>query len=405
MKGFRRTRGVTARSAAAACFLSLALCTSAAADVETRSAQSIGTTISLREAAQSLSRNFAAVAGRSAPVGAASDTITSNDLKRVMETPDTDLPGGVPEAARFFLASPVDQQLASGPAAGGAPVGMTQAGLQHLLDLESNGELEAALLQGIGTRGGRHAASENRGYAALFRDPGVPAPVRAAMVGRLSDARLLDIVGHPDTHGNGRDRSDETGAFLGLARMSWLGTAEAEALAYYRVPFAMDRGSEDHDVSYWNGQAMHLSEKMIVGGKPGYVWELLAHEGGHAIFQLSGLQARTANDVATHKLTPHIDNIINEAFAGAFGNRAHVVLFGSGDKNVERHLQLFNDLFDSVANDKTFYANRYHVDTAAARSEIPAIKQVMAAELVPSLQGTFGLLGDPLLTLQLPVGP
>ena len=126
--------------------------------------------------------------------------ITVEDLRQVVASGPADIPGGVREAAKFFLVSPVARQLARGSGESGAPVGMTRVGLQRALELGSRENLE-----------------------------------------------------------------------------------------------------------------------------PGCVWELLAHEGGHAIFQLSGLMTRTANDVAADRLTPHIDDIINEAFAGAFGNRAQSV--------------------------------------------------------------------------------
>ena len=109
-----------------------------------------------------------------------------------------------------------------------------------------------------------------------------------------------------------------------------------------------------------------------------------------------------AKDIAAAKLTPNIENIINEAFAGALGNRAHVALFGLDNPTTNRHLTLANDVGDSLANDNTYYAKYYHVDTAAARAEIGQIHQVMANDMVPFLQSSMGLLGDPKLTLGLP---
>jgi hypothetical protein len=185
-------------------------------------------------------------------------------------------------------------------------------------------------------------------------------------------------------------------------KLSWLGTAEAEALAHYRVRFTIDRGAQDRGFSFWDGPTgMHISEKMAQHGAPGYVSEVLAHEGGHAIFQLSGLINKTFKDASDAHLTPGVEKIMNETFAGAFGNRAHIALFGYKDQNIDRNLQMWNDMMGSLANDKTFYAHNYRVNTAAARLQLPRIKRVMADDLVPYLQKNFGLLGDSQLAAQL----
>ena len=350
--------------------------------------QSIGTTTNLQDAAQTLAADFASVAGSATPGSPAAGAITVADLLQAAGAE----PSGLRDAAMFFLESPVDFQLA-GPA--GA---ITASGLQGLIQTEASGQLQQALV-GLAERYGADTATQDRAYADLLRDPGVPNPTRAAILGTLPDARLSDIVGHPVTTGSTQDVADETGAFLGLAKTSWLGAAEAETLARYKVTFSMDRGAQDKDYSYWDGSKVHISEKMVNTAQPGYISEVLAHEGGHAIFQLSGLEAKMAKDVAS--LTPNIEGIINEGFAGVFGNRAHVALFGPGDPTADRHLAIANDVGDSLVNDNTYYAKYYHVDTAAARAEIGSIHQVMSNDLVPFLNG-IGLGGDPNLAAGLP---
>ncbi len=364
------------------------------------SPQSIGTTTNLQQAAQALIAGFVSVAGRATPGGPARNKITIDDLKQVAKISDPSFPSGLRDAAVFFLTSPIDRQLANGT---GHADAMTKSGLEGVIKTESDGQLQQALLK-LTEYGGTSTASENLSYATLLRDPGVPTETRNAIVGAISDARLTDIVGHPNTLGAAKDVADETNAFLGLAKTSWLGAAEAETLARYKISFSMDRGAQDKGYSSWDGlsDTMHISEKMVNAGKPGYISEVLAHEGGHAIFQVSGLEAKMAKDIAAAKLTPHIEGIINEAFAGAFGNRAHIAMFGFGDPNIVRHSVMATDLGDSLANDNTFYAKYYHVDTAAARAEIGSIHQVMANDLLPYLQNDLGLLGDPKLALGLP---
>jgi hypothetical protein len=363
---------------------------SSGAKVQSPAALTVGTTTQLQPAARALATHFESISGLTR------DLITQEDLQRAAAAG----PADIRDAARYFLVSPVSRLLA-GDSDKRTPRGITHEGLVVAAKLDSSTGL-AQVLTKLAQSGGGGTSAENRTYAVLLRDPGVPAPVRAALVARLTDARLADICGHPNTQGNSRDVADERIAFIALARVSWLGTAEAEALAYYKVPFVMDRGAQDHDISYWNGQNIHLSEKMITGGKPGYVAELLAHEGGHAIFDTSGLKDRTYKHLAAAGVTSGVDRIVNEGFAGAFGNRAHVALFGLGDHNIDRHLLIVNDVGDSLASDKTYYANRYHVNTAVARGQLGTIQQIMSSDVVPYLQNKFALLGDPQLALELP---
>ncbi len=350
--------------------------------------QAIGTTTDLQDAATILIANFSGIAGSAAAGSHASTGISQADLLQAA----SGAPSGPRDAAMFFLESPADVQLA------GQAGAISVSGLQGVLRTEANGQLQQALV-GLAQGSGADTATQNRAYADLLRDPGVPDTIRAAILATLPDARLSDIVGRPITTGTAQDAAAETGAFLGLAKTSWLGAAEAESLARYKVTFAMDRGAQDKGYSFWDGSRIHISEKMVNAGQPGYISEVLAHEGGHAIFQLSGLQARMAKDVA--KLTPHIEDIVNEGFAGVFGNRAHVALFGPGDATAERHLAIATDVGDSLVDDNTFYAKYYHVDTAAARAEIGSIHQIMSNDLLPFFNG-LGLAGDPNLAAGLP---
>ena len=355
---------------------------------QTAAPESVGTTTDLYDAAQTLTADFAIVSGSAAPGGPASGTISLADLLQAASA----APSGLRDAAMFLLESPADRQLA------GSATAITASGLEGVLQAEAGGQLQQALV-GLTQPPGSDTATQDRAYADLLRDPGVPNATRTAIVGTLPDARLSDIVGRPITTGTAQDVADETGAFLGLAKTSWLGVAEAETLAADKVSFAMDRGAQDRGYSFWDGSEIHISEKMVATGKPGYISEVLAHEGGHAIFQLSGLEAKMAKDVAS--LTPRIEGIINETFAGVFGNRAHAALFGVDTPTIARHSAMASDLGDSLANDNTFYAKHYHVDTTAARAEIGSIHQVMSNDLLPFFNG-LGLGGDPNLATGLP---
>jgi hypothetical protein len=128
---------------------------------------------------------------------------------------------------------------------------------------------------------------------------------------------------------------------------------------------------------------------------------VLAHEGGHAIFQESGLKAQTQRDVDSAHLTSGTLDIVNEGFAGVFGNRAHVALFGYGDRNIDCHLMLLSDVNGNLASDNTYYAKRYHVNTAKARAQIEDIKRVLRKDFIPYFARNFGLLGDPNLAVEL----
>jgi len=367
------------------------------ARVQAPAALSVGTLIDLHRAAQTLAEGFASVAGQE------HDLITRADLERVARGRDTRLPEELLVAARFFLVSPVSRALAGEGGQHAASHGMTRAGLQAVRAINSN-TLDQDL-QRLVANTGADGQAHNPSWALVLRDPGVPAPVRAQLLAALPDSRLTQLFGRPNTQGDSRDTADELLAFAGLIRVSWLGAQEAQALAHYRIPLVMDRGAQDRDVSYWNGQNIHLSEQMITRGKPGYLAELLAHEGGHAIFEAAGLKARVYGDLERAGVTAGTGQIVNEGFAGVFGNRAHVALFGLGDRRIDRHLLLVNDVDDSLASDASHYARLYHVNTAAARARIAVIHQIMATDLLPYLQETFALLGDPQLTLGLGATP
>jgi hypothetical protein len=371
------------------------------ADIPSPSSASFGSSTDLPHAVQTLLDNFSQVSGHDAP----NATVNMSDLRRAAISHDPQMTKSLHDAVIFLIASPVDRNflsVAAGTGKRSVDDFITKQDLRGALATITGGNYETILLDTAAGNAGRDGIIGNVDYAAALRDPGVPVDLRNNIIHRLSNVQLLQIVGRPNAQGDGRDVADEINSFLGLARLSWLGAAEAEALAYYKVPFRMDRGAQnDKGFSFWDSQSMHISEKMSKVGAQGYMSEVLAHEGGHAIFQMSGLKDKVFKDVDNAHLTPHIGDIINEAFAGAFGNRAHIALFGHNDKNIDRHLALINDVGDSITSNSTYYANRYHVDTAAARSQIAGIKQVMDRDLVPYLQINFHLLGDSQLTLGL----
>jgi hypothetical protein len=363
---------------------------------------SVGTSTDLTIATRVLLSNFALASDGGAAGEKSTRGIDVTSLSHISADRDGRFPVGLRVAARFFLSSSVDRFFVSFASGRQQPDGvMTSAGLDATLSILSAGQFESKLQDMIDQYGRRSGIQSEVLDAALLRDPGVPIDVRNNVVRRLSDAQVLRIIGRPDVEGSARDTADETRAFIALARASWLGAAEAQALVRYKVPFRMDRGTADKGFSFWDGQAMHLSEKMTTSGAPGYLSEVLAHEGGHAIFQESGLRDKTYRDADAARLTPGVANIINEGFAGVFGNRAHVALFGHNDRNADRHLIMLNDVSDSLASNSTFYANYYHVDTAAARAQINDIKRLMSKDLVPFLQRNFNLLGDPQLSVGL----
>lgn len=210
--------------------------------------------------------------------------------------------------------------------------------------------------------------------------------------------------------GNEQDKRDVTTAFLYLARLSWLGAAEAEAIVEYKVPYTMLRGDKDHSASYWNNHTVQISEKMISGGS-GTVNDqalakhigIFAHESGHAIFGLSGQQKKLNADLAEQRITRGMDGIVNEAVAGVFQNRAHVAALGYGaNKDSDRNLAIIHDVEKDIVDGNTMYARYYHVDVDAAHAQLPVVKQIIANDLIPFFQTRFGLLDDPQLTSGLP---
>jgi hypothetical protein len=355
----------------------------------------VGTSTDLLHATSALLAHFSEIAVNRIPEPA----ISVSGLRQFAGDRNLHSVTTVRDPARFLLSSPIARNfLDSGDSTGTVDSFITKNDLQHALKTIGRGHYESQLLGAAGGGSGRDRIIGKLEYRAALRDPGVPLDIRSNILRELSDVKLARIVGLPDLRGDATDRADETKSFLVLVRASWLGAAEAEALAFYRVPFVMDRGAQDRGYSYWDDKAMHISEKMTKSAAPGYISEVLAHEGGHAVFEKSGLKARVFQHVDEQHLTPGIGNIVNEAFAGVFGNRAHVALFGYNDGNINRHLTLMNDVDDNIANDSTYYAKRYRVNTAAARAQIGKIAQIVNEDLIPFLRKNYGLLGDPLLT-------
>lgn len=354
--------------------------------MQTSLAESVGTATNIRSAMQTLLEQFdQAAAGKS--------VITLHDLERVARIRDNDASTPIEDAARFFLVSPLSRLLAS---ANGR-------------DEFSRGSLKKAL-DGDTFRRIRQmgAGGDRKSLGMVLRDPGVPAGIRAAIVARLSDQQMLTQVGPINAQGSPQDKADETTAFLFLARLSWLGYAEAEAISQYKVPYTMTRGADDHSSSYWDNKSVKLSDKMLSGGT-GIVNAaalaqhigVFAHESGHAIFHFSGLQDRLNADCKALNLTPGVNSIINEAVAGVMQGRAHVAIQGY-DKNRDLNLVIAHDVEKNLVDDQTFYARYYHVNTVVARAQMPQIRQLLANDIVPFFQQRFSLLGDPQLAQTLP---
>lgn len=355
----------------------------------------VGTSVDLRNATATLLAGFSQLADTNNKDRRDVEALSLSDLQRAATSNDPRISGNLRQASIFFLASPLSRRLLSIKEGSEERrvQSIVRADVQNLLNIISERKLDENVLDVA-----RNRASGAIAFNVLLRDPGIPTDARNHLLQEFSDDQLLTIVGRPVLIGDSKDVAEETHAFLGLARLSWLGAAESEALAHYNIPFMIDRGSKDKGFSYWEGQHMHISEKMAEHGAPGYVSEVLAHEGGHALFMRSGLQDKVYSDAAAAHLANGVTQIMNESFAGVFGNRAHIALFGYKDKNQDANLSMLHDVFGSLVNDQTFYAKWYHVNTAAARAQTPQIEGIMKADLFPYLQSHFSLMGDPDLT-------
>ena len=350
-------------------------------------AESVGTTITIKIAVQTLLENFDVLSTRG------KRELTSDDLKRLAQIDDNGPGSPVRDAARLFLVSPLCRSLVTG----GQQGNITKATLKRA----AAGDLSDQIAK-------MAAGRERRVLGMLLRDPGLPAPMRWTIVDRLSDREMLELVGPINAQGSPEDKADETTAFLYLARLSWLGYAEASAISKYSVPYTVLRGADDHSASYWDGKQVRLSENMISGGTGVVNAEhlklhigIFAHESGHAIAHFSGLTERVDADAKAAGLTHGLNSVIGEAIAGVFQGRAHVAATGY-DKKKEVNLVISHDVEGNIDSDQSHYAKYYHVDTAAARAQMPQVRQLLADEVVPFFQEQFGLLDDPQLAQRLP---
>lgn len=363
--------------------------------MQTPEAESVGTSTNLEAASKILLLHFDQMSRRG-------DRLSLEDLRSDLTTQTIHGDEKTQDATRFFIASPIARILAGETEAGG----LTRSGLASAAQRATDPRLDEQLVS-LGDRGRQ---DPERFYSLVLRDPGIPNSVRARIIVRLGDDRLLRAIGRPIVAGTEQDKRDVTTAFLYLARLSWLGAAEAEAIVTYKVPYTMLRGDKDHSASYWNNHAVQISEKMISGGS-GVVNDqalaahigVFAHESGHGIFSLSGLQKIFNADLVAHHITHGMDGIVNEAVAGVFQNRAHVAALGYGtNEDSDSNLAIIHDVEKNIAAPNTMYALYYHVDVNAAQAQLPVVRQIIADDLIPFFQNKFGLLGDPQLTSTLP---
>lgn len=324
------------------------------------------------------------------------------DLRGEISTQTTNGQDKAQDAARFFIVSPIARILAGETKTGG----LTRAGLASAAQLAMDPRLDERLL----SLNDHEKQDPARFQSLLLRDPGIPNAVRARIIKRLGDERLLQAIGRPIVMGNEQDKRDVTTAFLYLARLSWLGAAEAEAIVEYKFTYTILHGDKDHSASYWNNHTVQISEKMISGGSGTVNDQALAehigtfaHESGHAIFSLSGQQKKLNADLAEQRITRGMDGIVNEAVAGVFQNRAHVAALGLGaNKDSDKNLAIIHDFEKNIVDGNMMYARYYHVDVDAAHAQLPVVKQIIANDLIPFFQTRFGLLDDPQLTSGLP---
>jgi hypothetical protein len=116
--------------------------------VQSPTAQSIGTTTDLLEAAQTLMADFATVANRSLPGESREASIAVEDLRRIVQSSDPGIPDGLRDAARFFLASPISRQLAGGDQRKRqSDAGLTMTGLDEAIKIAARGQLGQALTE------------------------------------------------------------------------------------------------------------------------------------------------------------------------------------------------------------------------------------------------------------------
>jgi len=218
--------------------------------MQTSIAESVGTSTNLKAASQTLWQQFDAVAGSK------QGHITGEDLRSMSQSRNPE----IQKAAKFFIVSPIDRALA------GDSTGLTKARLSRCAEATDPAALYRVLLQQQDLTHDPTKKNVASFYALFLRDPCVPDQIRSTVVRELTDDQLLQIIGHPNTVGSARDQSDEAAAFLYLARLSWLGAAEDEAIAFYKAPFTMLRGVQDHSASFWDSHQVRLSEKMLTGG-------------------------------------------------------------------------------------------------------------------------------------------
>lgn len=354
--------------------------------------------LTLKDATRILLAHYSDVAGKSwiDNLLGAHGKITVFDLQRIANSTDPSVPQDLKQAARLLLESPVGRHFLDVGAGKGSVDGViSRQDLEAALRSEDSPLFAYLLLDTAAGIGGRDGVVSDKDLAAALKDPGVPPEIRKQIVAQLSDQQLLRIIGQPtlDPSLSPADRRKVLATFVALARVSPLGASEAEQLVAYHTQLGVHDGHGESDTI---NNTIKLDHGVLYGD-PKYAVETLAHEGGHAIFDKSGLQAKVEAMEKSGALPPGMSGIINEAFAGAYGNRVHLTEYGvrpgnAGDQAALKHLSLLADVMDNISSNAGFYAKHYGLDTAKARQHIGDIKDALRL-LAPYLQSHFPI-GD-----------
>jgi hypothetical protein len=393
-----------------ACLLALVLGGSCGANAaalmqfQAPDALSIGTNTNLAKACETLLLAFNAVASRHSPVGQAPSpgpsqlAITLSDLRYAAINPRLVFADGLHEARNFFLVSVASRQLASADQVHlGSDAGMTRSGLTQECRMAAHGAVTQALLN----MASRSATAQDRQqfYSVLLKDPGLPAATRDGLLAGFTDAEVADFLGPLVVQGSTQDVASVTVALVALARKSWLEALKYEALVGYRVPIVVRRGAADTGTPLWDGKTLTLSGKMLdrvspsTSTRPGREWEQVSWAGALPLYDLAQMNSAVASDLRTMGVATDatqlalLDSALTQSVADVFSTRMHVALFGMGeDRSNDQILPLGSAFEYRLKLDPSFWriqGLRYFVD------------QTLAQALVPALQASLGLLGDP----------
>lgn len=225
-------------------------------------------------------------------------------------------------------------------------------------------------------------------------DSSLTAEERGAALANLSEDEVIaQLGGEPTVAGDDADRAAVRTSVVTLAELSPTHALEMRSIIGWETEIRIDHASTGGGA--YSGNVIWIPPI----DDPHEPSGILAHEAGHAVFDQGGYDDRIQAELERRGLDDgsrygNISGIMNEAFAGSFGNRVELHQHGreKGNPDYLRNLPYAADVEGMVTNSDNAYHGYVGPGTEA---ELGQIREIAATEVLPALRADYGLAEDP----------